>query len=207
MKKIEGIRNLLFDLGGVIMNLKRENAVEALKKLGMTDANDFLGEYGQKGPFLALEKGEVTTDEFRYMVRHHIGNVNLSDEELDAAFNAFLDGIPAYRLSALRELRNLYKVYLLSNTNEIMWNSRIREEFEKEGFSIECYFDGIVTSFEAHLYKPEAAIFCRVADVYGLRPEETLFLDDSLDNVRAAEALGFRCLHVAPGNEFMNFFC
>ena len=115
---------LLFDLGGVIMDIRRDNAVEALRALGMADADDFLGEYGQKGPFLTLEKGEITPGEFRDELRPML-RPGVSDAEIDAAFNRFLTGIPLERLRALERLHATHSIYMLSNTNPIMWHSRI----------------------------------------------------------------------------------
>lgn len=199
------IKNLLFDLGGVIMDLKRDNAVIALKELGMRDADDFLGLYGQKGPFLALEKGLVTPEQFRDMVRRLIGNPDISDKQLDDAFNRFLIGIPVERLRELEALRKDYKIFLLSNTNAIMWHSKIADEFRKDGHDINYYFDGIITSFEEHLYKPEAAIFDRVFERFKILPQDTLFLDDSLENVEEARALGINAEQVLPNTEFITY--
>lgn len=195
------IKNLLFDLGGVIMDIRRENAVKALEAIGMADANDFLGEYSQKGPFLALEDGSMTVDEFRAEIRNHI-NANVSDGAIDAAFCEFLIGIPVHRLVALRELRQRYGIYMLSNTNPIMWNTRIAEEFRHEGREMADYFDGIVTSFEARSVKPDVSIFETVIEKCGLVPEETVFLDDSQRNLNAAAQLGFNTILVSPGAEF-----
>ncbi len=195
------IKNLLFDLGGVIMDIRRENAVKALEAIGMADANDFLGEYSQKGPFLALEDGSMTAEEFRAEIRGHI-NANVSDAAIDAAFCEFLIGIPVHRLVALRELRQRYGIYMLSNTNPIMWNTRIAEEFRHEGREMADYFDGIVTSFEARSVKPDVSIFETVIEKCGLVPEETVFLDDSQRNLNAAAQLGFNTILVSPGAEF-----
>ena len=109
------IDTLMFDLGGVIMDIRRENAVEALRNLGRENAGDFLGDYGQKGPFLALEKGEIGAEEFRREVRKLIPRP-VSDSELDEAFNRFLIGIPVERLRELEKLKKRYRVYMLSNT-------------------------------------------------------------------------------------------
>lgn len=201
----DNIKNLLFDLGGVIMDLRRQNAVEALKELGMSDADDFLGLYGQKGPFLAIEKGLVSPAQFRDTVREMIGRPDLSDRQLDNAFNRFLVGIPVTRLRQLEELRKKFRVYLLSNTNPIMWNSKIAAEFAKDGHDVNYYFDGIVTSFESHLYKPDPDIFLEVLRKFNIIPEETLFFDDSSENVEAARKLGFKAVHVIPGTEFISY--
>ena len=195
------IKNLLFDLGGVIMDIRRLNCVASFERLGMKDADSFLGEYSQKGPFLQLEEGAISEAEFRTAVRQFIDG-EVSDEQIDSAFCDFLVGIPKYRLEQLRELKKQYGIYMLSNTNSIMWHSRIAEDFRQEGLEREDYFDGIVTSFEARSIKPDAKIFHTVVENLGIKPEETLFLDDSQKNLDAAAELGFQTLLVTPGSEF-----
>ena len=198
------IKNLLFDLGGVIMDLDRDRCVRAFERLGMKDADDFLGVYGQKGAFLALESGKIDADEFHRQVRPMIDRPEVSDEEIDNAFNEFLVGIPVTRLEALRALRKYYKIYLLSNTNPIMINSRIAEEFRKEGFEMADYFDGIFTSYEAGCCKPGKEIFDYTEREGHIKPDETLFFDDSQANVDAARSYGFNAVLVKPGDEFKN---
>lgn len=195
------IKNLLFDLGGVIMDICRLNCVASFERLGMKDADSFLGEYSQKGPFLQLEEGLITEAEFRTAVRTFIDG-DVTDAQIDKAFCDFLVGIPVHRLAQLRELKKRYDIYMLSNTNPIMWHSRIAEEFRHEGMEREDYFEGIVTSFEARSIKPDAKIFHTVVEKLGVKPEETLFLDDSQKNLDAAAQLGFHTLLVTPGSEF-----
>ena len=195
------IKNLLFDLGGVIMDIRRLNCVASFERLGMKNADSFLGEYSQKGPFLQLEEGAISEEEFRTAVRALI-NEEVSDEQIDSAFCDFLVGIPKYRLEQLRQLKKSYNIYMLSNTNSIMWRSRIAEDFRQEGLEREDYFDGIVTSFEARSIKPDAKIFHTVVEKLGINPDETLFLDDSQKNLDAAAQLGFHTLLVTPGSEF-----
>lgn len=195
---------LLFDLGGVIMDIKRENCVASMRRLGMEDPGQFLGDYGQKGPFLALEKGEITPEEFRVQLRPYLRE-GVTDAEIDAAFNDFLIGIPVERLRRLEALHRDYAIYMLSNTNKIMWDSRIAEEFRKDGHDMGWYFDGWVPSFEVHAYKPDPEIFRIARERFSLEPARTLFLDDSEANCRAAAALGFRTAHVRPGTEFTDY--
>ena len=195
------IKNLLFDLGGVIMDIRRLNCVASFERLGMKNADSFLGEYSQKGPFLQLEEGAISEEEFRTAVRALIDG-EVSDEQIDSAFCDFLVGIPKYRLEQLRQLKKSYNIYMLSNTNSIMWRSRIAEDFRQEGLEREDYFDGIVTSFEARSIKPNAKIFHTVVEKLGINPDETLFLDDSQKNLDAAAQLGFHTLLVTPGSEF-----
>lgn len=195
------IKNLLFDLGGVIMDIEKNRCVKAFDELGLKDASSYFGEYSQQGPFMALERGDIDADEFHRILRGGFDKP-VTDGEIDRAFCQFLIGIPVKRLHQLEELRSKYKVYMLSNTNPIMWAATIRDEFRKDGREREDYFDGIVTSFEAKSLKPEKAIFDRVVSQLGVKPEETLFFDDSQANLDAAAALGFKTLLVAPGTEF-----
>jgi putative hydrolase of the HAD superfamily len=198
------IKNLLFDLGGVIMNLDRERCVEAFKAMGMVDADGFFGLYEQKGPFMDLERGAITPAEFRLQLRELLSNdVERTDAELDEALFLFLAGIPSHRLESLREMRQRgYRVYMLSNTNPIMWHGFIADEFVRSGgHPMDWYFDGTVTSFEAGICKPAAEIFDYACRKLCIVPEETLFFDDSASNCSAAAALGFATACVTPGVE------
>lgn len=195
------IQNLLFDLGGVIMDIRKANCVEALRQLGFRNADEYLGDYSQKGPFGQLEQGLISPDDFRAFIRSQV-DTPLTDEQIDGAFNKFLIGIPVERLRQLQLLRQRYGIYLLSNTNPIMWHSKIADEFRKDGLTMEAYFDGIVTSFEAKILKPDVRIFEYAAEHCHIKPEETLFLDDSLANLTGAQKAGFRTAHVPEGVEF-----
>lgn len=198
------MKNLMFDLGGVIMEIERRRAVEALTAIGLSDANEMLGEYGQHGIFLDLELGKVTPAEWREELRRHIKG-EVSDEEINQAFEKFLIGIPVERLRELEELHREHKLYLLSNTNKVMWDGMIRREFEKDGHDMGYYFDGIIPSFEVHCYKPDAEIFEKACEKFGIRPEETIFFDDSKANVEAAKALGFGGVHVSDKRPFKEY--
>lgn len=196
------IKNLLFDLGGVIMDIDRMRCVRAFQNLGFDTVGDYLTDYAQKGPFEALEEGRITAQEFRAELKRLMPE-GVTDLAIDDAFQEFLTGIPVARLHELRELRRMgLGIYLLSNTNSIMWNGRILEEFRKEGLHRADYFDGMLPSFEAGVQKPDPRMFERARDLFGLVPSETLFIDDSQTNLDAASALGFKTLHVAPGKEF-----
>ncbi|MBD5343210.1 MAG: HAD family phosphatase [Bacteroides sp.] len=180
---------LLFDLGGVIMNIKRECAVKAFEELGMADADGFFDPYEQHGSFGLLEAGQISAAEFRADVRGQF-RPGVTDDEIDSALCEFLRGIPAERLERLKELRQKgYKVYMLSNTNPIMWDRYILKEFPG---GLDNYFDGIVTSFEAGVCKPDAKIYDYAIKKLGLNPEETTFFDDGPANITAAEKSGFK---------------
>ena len=185
------------------MDIERERCVKAFNELGMKNADDFLGVYGQKGDFLALERGDIDAEEFRRRIRP-LFDTPVTDTQIDEAFCRFLIGIPRHRLEALRELRKHYGVYLLSNTNPIMMESFIAEQFRQEGLEINDYFDGMVMSYKAKCYKPDREIFDYTAMHCGINPADTLFLDDSQANVEAGIRAGYQGARGAPGREFMD---
>ena len=198
------IKNLLFDLGGVIMDIERKNCVAAFERLGMTDADSFISGHKQNGPFLALESGQIDEAQFCEGMRKLLPG-NPTDKQICDALMQYLIGIPEERLSDLLELRKRYKVYMLSNTNPVMWNGFIVQEFRKQGKEMEDYFDGIVTSFDAKACKPDAEIFRYAERTLGIKPEETIFFDDALPNIEGARALGFNVAHVTPERPFMSY--
>lgn len=199
------IKNLLFDLGGVIMDLRRMNCVKAFEELGMSDADSLLGEYSQAGVFAGIENGTLTPEQFHDEIRAIIGR-SVSDEEIDTAFQKFLIGIPVHRLEQLEQLHDKYKMYMLSNTNPIMWNDQIGKNFAQLGKDVNYYFDGIARSYKIGAMKPDLSVFKWVIDRFEINPGETLFFDDSQTNLDAATQLGFKTLLVAPGMEFMELF-
>lgn len=198
---MNSIKNLLFDLGGVIMDIEKDNCVRSFERLGLRNASEYFGEFSQQGPFALLESGTIGPDAFHEALRPELP-AGVTDAEIDAAFCDFLTGIPAHRLQALRELRKKYRIYMLSNTNPIMWGTKIKTEFEKEGKEREDYFDGIVTSFDAKAMKPARRIFDYAVETLGIEPSETLFIDDSQANLDAAAALGFHTALATPSSEF-----
>lgn len=193
------VRNLLFDLGGVIMDIDRDRCVSAFLSLGMKDADEMLGLYAQSDVFADLESGKISVGKFHDELRKHISG-QATDQQIDEAFTQFLVGIPVERLTMLRELRKRFRIYVLSNTNPIMWYGPIAESFRVEGLEREDYFDGIVTSFEAGCMKPAPEIFRYAQEHLGILPEETIFFDDSVKNCEVAESLGFGARHVKQGD-------
>lgn len=194
-EELRGIRNIVFDLGGVVIDLARERAVEAYEKLGVSDANELLGLYRQEEPFLGLETGRITAQEFFDLMRPICHGAD--DRTIAEAFIRFLVDIPLARLERLRQLRSKgYRLYVLSNTNPVMYNSWIAARFRAEGLEINDYFDGIVVSFQELTCKPDTRLFAKVLTRYGLKGEETLMLDDSEANCRGARDAGMRALKV-----------
>ena len=185
------IKNLLIDFGGVLIDLDRRRCIEHFRRLGMTDVEGLLNDYRQEGFFQLHEKGLISDANFRERIRQAIGHP-VTDEAIDEAWNSFLDGIPAYKLDFLLELRKDYTICLLSNTNAIHWDYACTHDFAQGGGGrrVEDYFDRIYLSYQMKMAKPEPEIFQAVLADAGLAPDETLFIDDAEANCRTAQSLG-----------------
>ncbi len=202
---MKGIKNILFDLGGVLIDLDRSKSVDAFKKLGFDNIDDFLGDYGQKGPFLALEEGKFTEAEFYNAVREHIPNA--SDKEIADAFMQFLQGLPVEKLKMVRNLKEKgYRTMMLSNTNPVMFGPICETYFKQEGLDINAYFDDIFLSYELGCIKPDEKIYKRLIEKSGINPSETLFIDDSKANLDTAVTIGFETFLAPQYSDFSHIF-
>lgn len=203
--KNKGIKNLLIDLGGVLINLNRQRCVENFEKLGIPDVIDYLDIYHEDGIFMQLEKGLITPSDFRHGIREMMGKV-VSDKQIDAAWNSFLADIPTYKLDLLLKLREKYVVYLLSNTNEIHWKWICKNAFPYRTFKVEDYFEKTYLSFEMKMAKPEPEIFKAVIEDAGITAEETFFIDDSEINCKVAHELGIFTYTAKAGEDWSHLF-
>lgn len=203
--KSKGIKNLLIDFGGVLINLDRERCIKNFKALGLEEVDELLNVYHQQGIFMQQEKGLVTPSEFRNSVREMIGKV-VSDRQIDAAWNSFLVDIPTYKLDLLLKLREKYVVYLLSNTNEIHWKWSCKNVFPYRGFRVEDYFEKIYLSYEMKMVKPDVEIFKTVLADADIDPKETFFIDDSEANCQTARTLGISTYTPKAGEDWGHIF-
>lgn len=205
MTDLDGIKNLLFDFGGVIIGINKENAVQRFKEIGVENIEDFLGEFRQKGIFLEIEEGKITREQFYDEFRKLAGK-NISNSDIDSGWLAFLTGIPIYKLELLKELRKKYKVYLLSNTNPIIMDWAHSNKFCKTGEVLSDFFDKVFLSYEIGYAKPERESFEAVIKGTGLKPSETLFLDDGQSNLDEAAKLGFKTYLVDQDEDLRKVF-
>lgn len=186
------IKNIVFDLGGVIIDLDYAQAVQRFKEIGVDDAEELIDSYEQKGIFLEVENGAIGVEEYCQKLREHTGK-NLSFEDVVRAWMGFVADVPQYKLDYILKLRDTYKVYLLSNTNPILqleWAQTTR--FTAAGRPLNDYFDKLYTSYEVGVTKPDRRIFDFMIEDSGIIPSETLFVDDGKRNIQAAESLGFK---------------
>lgn len=193
---MDGIKNIIFDLGGVIYDLNHSLSHEAFQALGMPHIERLFSHSGQSEIFDHLEMGLIGPEEFRNNIRE-IGGKDLSDEEIDRAFNALLLGFnhPEY-FEFLKELKKHYRTFLLSNNNSIHYEF-IMDQLEKDGKgrTLTPYFEKDYYSHLMGMRKPHPEIFEELLEEEGLEPEETLFIDDTLIHITTAKGLGLHTYH------------
>ena len=201
----KNIKNIVFDLGGVLIDLDFKSAINGLQKAGFTNVKEQLQAFDREGIFQKFELGEISADEFRASIREN-SNVSLTDEEVDSLWNLMLLEIPREKLELILDLRGKYMVYLLSNTNSIHWDYVCKNAFNYRGFRVSDYFEKTFLSFEMHLAKPDKAIFEKMLEDANLLAEETLFIDDLEANCKAAEEVGIHAHHYHIGDDLSKIF-
>ncbi|MFR9165655.1 MAG: HAD family hydrolase [Dysgonomonas sp.] len=187
----KNIKNILFDFGGVIVGLDKQAAINRFKEIGIHNIDDYLSEFRQSGIFLQLEEGKLTREEF-YQEFDKLARKKVPHADVDSGWMAFLTFIPEYKYQMLRDLRKKYKVFLLSNTNPVIMEWAESENFSPTKEPITAFFDKCYYSFQIGSAKPEKSIFEFVIKDAGIKPEETLFLDDGKANIEVAESMGFK---------------
>lgn len=201
---MKNIKNIVFDFGGVLINLDRQACIDSFKRLGL-DIGSMIGCYAQTGLFLQLERGEVSPAGFRDEIRRMSGKA-LSDEEIDRAWNAFLLDIPQYKLDLLAGLRKTHRVLMLSNTNIIHFSQVRRTQFETGGRTMDDYFEKCYLSYEIGLTKPYPEVFEYMLADARILPHETLFIDDGEANIETARSMGFAVYQAKPEEDFRHLF-
>lgn len=195
---VKPIHNIIFDLGGVILNINPQLTVDAFRDLGWTNFYEENNQSLNKELFYNLESGNSSPVAFRSNVRKMITN-HITDEEIDAAWTAMILDIPAERIRYLEELKKSYRLFLLSNTNEIHL-IKFHREFEADfGYSLYELFEHNFYSHEMGMRKPNPQIYLQALTESGLVPEQTLFIDDMEENIEAAKTTGMKVLHIKPG--------
>jgi len=185
------IRNIIFDLGGVLMDLYVEKTYMAFAAMGFTEEL-LQHDRNHKNTFFHYEIGRISTKQFRDEIRELIGN-QVEDEQIDEAWNAMIGGFRKEKIEFVKKLRPQYKTFILSNTNrmhEDFYNRMIRSEFGLNSF--QDIFDRIYYSHHLKLAKPDPEIFRFVLHDGQLVAEETLYLDDTVKHLESAEKLGIK---------------
>jgi len=192
---MKNIKNIIFDYGNVIFTINFKLTQQAFKELGIKNVNDFFAHKGHHSLFDDFETGKSTSAQFRDGIRQQAHNFDLTDTQIDQAWNSLLIGVAPNNHQILLNVKQRYRTFLLSNTNQIHYDCF--SAYIKKEFGIDNYDNHFEKAYFSHLCgmcKPHPEIFKLVLDNHQLKPEETLFIDDSPQHLVGAQTLGINTL-------------
>ena len=200
---MDGIKNIIFDLGGVILDIDFKKMEDAFVGIGINNYKELFGLGHAASFFKDHEDGKISDDEF---LEKLAGLAKLTDpESVRKAYNALLVRFPKDRIDYLRQLRSKYRLFLLSNTNGIHlaeFQDLFRRSFQNG--SLDDLFEKTYYSHLEGMRKPDIKFYEYVMKENNLNPEETLFIDDAEVNVDAARKTGMKAIHLKPGKTILD---
>ena len=200
------IKNIIFDLGGVVLDIDESIVYKELEKMGISTS-----ELAHSKEFIDImskfDTGIYTAPTFRKKTKALLGQEKMTDQRFDAIWNAMLLDIPRERIAALEQIRKYYKIFLMSNSNVIHYDLYVRDLQLRFGYNeFDELFNKSYFSFAEHLEKPDPRFFELILDHEELLPEETLFIDDTAANIEVAKSLGIKTYHISREELVRNLF-
>lgn len=190
------IKNIIFDLGGVIYDIRYENIPEAFARMGAGNLVSLYSKAKQTDFIDRYEEGLMSSDDFCEEI-HRLSEVPLTNEQIKEAWNAILIDVPAPRVDFLLKLKERYNLYLFSNTNQFNYDCFTAHLKRKYGFDFfGTIFKAAYFSHILHIRKPKAEGFQKIMQEQQLNPAETLFIDDSPQHVEGARRCGLQAYHL-----------
>ena len=199
----QNVKNIIFDLGCVLVGLDKQRCVRAFEQIGAGDVASYVRDHRTADLFFDIETGQMTTEEFCDEVRR-MSRCKAEDKDIVWAWNQLLLGIPDEKKQRLVELNKEYRLFLLSNTNDMHWQKCVKDFFPYQNLGVNDYFEDIYLSYELQLTKPNRMIFETVLRHSQLQAAETLFIDDVKENCESAAQLGILVMHETTGNDWLN---
>jgi putative hydrolase of the HAD superfamily len=193
---VENIKNIIFDLGGVFVEINYYDTEKSFVDLGVADFHDIFNQHKASPLFEKLETGNISEDEFYRAFKEKI-KIELTNQQIKTAWNAMLGKFYVEHLDWLKDIKNRYKIYLLSNTNVIHYDAVM--QIYKEQFGREDFNENFRTAYYSHelkIRKPLPESFKAVVEKEKLLPEETLFIDDTFKNIEGAKQIGLNTIHL-----------
>ena len=200
------IKNIIFDLGGVVLDIDENIVYNELEKMGIN-----ISELAHSKEFIDImskfDTGIYTAPTFRKKAKALLGQEKMTDQRFDAIWNAMILDIPRERIEAIEKVKKHYKIFLMSNSNVIHYDLYVRDLQLRFGYhEFDELFNKSYFSFAEHLEKPDPRFFELILDHEGLLPEETLFIDDTEANVKVAKKLGIHTYHIGRDELVRNLF-
>ena len=197
------VKNIIFDLGGVLLNLNYQLTRKAFENLGVANFNDLYTQHHANPLFEQLEVGAIEPDEFYNQLREATG-LTLTNSQIETAWNAMLLDFPLERLEWLDQIKNKYNIYLFSNTNAIHYKAFTTIYAQTAPLvglnpNFNHFFKTDYYSHTLGQRKPAVAAFEAVLAKSGLDPAQTLFIDDTISNIEGAQKAGLQTLFLSGG--------
>jgi len=196
----QDIKNILFDLGNVIIDTDINLTIQEFKKFGIENITKVLGTDLNKDFYYNFEKGFLSDISFRKKINDEF-NLQLTAQQFDYAWNKMLLTIKPNKIEILKKIKSKYKIFLLSNTNKIHI-----DYIEKQDYWFNYLYDYKFYSHQIGCRKPDNDAFIKVISLSGIKPEETLFIDDRIENIEAAKKLKFKTI-LFQNITFEEIFC
>ena len=200
------IKNLIFDFGGVIIDIEPIRVGQSFREMGVKNIEKVHELAVSRGLYLDLEKGLITPAEFRDGLRE-VSGLKLTDEQIDNAWNSMIVNFPKSRFDLLKQLKDNYNVYLLSNTNEIHYN--YFNQYAINNLGVKCLDDFFTKCFYSHkmrMRKPDLEIYIKMLESAKINPLESLYIDDIEENIKAGRELGIHGIVHNPNEEVNQYF-
>lgn len=193
---MQAIKNIIFDLGGVFIDIHYQKTEDAFIDLGVTDFHTLFTQHHASDIFELLETGKLSPAAF-YDAFRATTQLSLSNEQIKIAWNAMLGNFGIEKIEWLNSIRSKYNIFLFSNTNQIHYDGFMeiyREQTGRDDFNdhfIKAYY-----SQHIGVRKPYPESFQYILKEQGLNVSETLFIDDTLKNIEGAKAVGLQTIHL-----------
>jgi putative hydrolase of the HAD superfamily len=197
------IKNIIFDMGGVIVDVQLNRAIEKFEAMGVANAGELIDASHHKGIFMDFEKGNVNIEQFGKMLSNHVGK-EISQTDIAEAWKSMISTPPAYKMDYIRNLRKSYRLFILTNNNPVIIGWACSKGFTPSGDSMADYFDKLYVSYQMKCTKPDLKIYRMLIEDAGINPAETLFIDDSECNLVPARETGMQTLLVENGSDWRN---
>lgn len=205
-ENLQDIENIIFDLGEVIIDLDIEASAEAFRQILPPSTPSVYSYKAQTPIFDLLETGKISPEEFRNGLRQ-LSHAPLSDEDIDRAWNIMLLELPQKKVDLVQNLRATYQTFVLSNTNVIHIDYVNQFLLPPLGLkTLDEIFDHVYYSHEIGQRKPDEAAYTFILNKHELNPQKTLFIDDKLENIEAAQALGIQTIHLKNSEDLYAVF-
>lgn len=199
----QNVKNIIFDLGCVLVGLDKQRCVRAFEQIGAENVAAYVRDHRTADLFFDIETGQMTMEEFCDEVRR-MSRCKAENKEIIWAWNQLLVGIPDEKKQRLVDLKKEYRLFLLSNTNDMHWQKCVNDFFPYHNLGVNYYFEDVYLSYKLQLAKPDRKIFETVLRHSQLQAAETLFIDDVKENCESAAQLGILVMHETTGNDWLN---